>query len=240
MQWQWRGALHSPKLQHHLNLTIRLFSVISWTHIEGGRSYPSAEKQSVYSTAPADLASLDLVFTSYIKVWFSIWNSYLYMLYYIYIYIYIYHQVVLISRIDSFSPSISIIHHSWQVLKTAYTVHSQLIRFCWSANTGLSHVWEPARDRHRWVCHCFSSNAQHVSLGWPIRWETSNHTATFLWDAVSRISWKQYAVFHLQFLSSFFSKRFRVVQLYNGSDTATALWEFSFYFIIEIKFPYGL
>ena len=39
------------------NLTIRLFSVISRTFIVGGRSYPSAEKQSVYSTAPADWVS---------------------------------------------------------------------------------------------------------------------------------------------------------------------------------------
>ena len=28
-QWQWKGDLHSPKPQHHWNLTIRLFSVIS-------------------------------------------------------------------------------------------------------------------------------------------------------------------------------------------------------------------
>ena len=54
-QWQWRGTPHSPKLQHCWNLTIRLFSVISRTLVGGG-SYPSAEKQSVYSTAPADWA----------------------------------------------------------------------------------------------------------------------------------------------------------------------------------------
>ena len=46
-----------PKLQHCWNLTIRLFSVISRTLV-GGMSYPSAEKQSVYSTAPADWASV--------------------------------------------------------------------------------------------------------------------------------------------------------------------------------------
>ena len=34
-QWQWKGALHSPKPQHHWNFTIRLFSVISRTLIEG-------------------------------------------------------------------------------------------------------------------------------------------------------------------------------------------------------------
>ena len=43
------GALHFPKLQHHWNLTIRLFSVLSRTLV-GGWSYTSAEKQSVYST----------------------------------------------------------------------------------------------------------------------------------------------------------------------------------------------
>ena len=30
-QWQWRGTLYSPKLQHHWSLTIRSFSVISRT-----------------------------------------------------------------------------------------------------------------------------------------------------------------------------------------------------------------
>ena len=56
-QWQWRGTPHSQKLQHYWNLTIRLFSVISRTLVLLGEgSYPSAEKQSVYSTAPADLA----------------------------------------------------------------------------------------------------------------------------------------------------------------------------------------
>ena len=34
-QWQWRSALHSPKLQHHWNLTIRLFSVIYRTLMGG-------------------------------------------------------------------------------------------------------------------------------------------------------------------------------------------------------------
>ena len=34
-QWQWRGTPHSPKLQHHWNLTIRLFSVISRTLMGG-------------------------------------------------------------------------------------------------------------------------------------------------------------------------------------------------------------
>ena len=57
-QWQWRGAPHSPKLQHHWNLAIWLFSVISRTVIGGGGSSPSAEVQSVYSTAPADWAKL--------------------------------------------------------------------------------------------------------------------------------------------------------------------------------------
>ena len=47
-----KGAPHHPKPQHHWNLTIRMFSVISRTL--GGVSYPSAEVLSVYSTAPAD------------------------------------------------------------------------------------------------------------------------------------------------------------------------------------------
>ena len=49
-----RGNTHPPKLQHYWLFTLRLF-VISWTLAEKG-SYPSAEVQSVYSTASADWA----------------------------------------------------------------------------------------------------------------------------------------------------------------------------------------
>ena len=49
-QWHWRITLHSPKLQYYWNLTLRLFSVINKTLVVGW-SYPSAEKQSEYSTA---------------------------------------------------------------------------------------------------------------------------------------------------------------------------------------------
>ena len=41
-----------PRAHTYWNLTIRLFSVISWILVE--ESYPSAEKQSVYCIAPAD------------------------------------------------------------------------------------------------------------------------------------------------------------------------------------------
>ena len=34
-RWEWRGTPRSPKLQHYWNLTIKLFSVISRTHIGG-------------------------------------------------------------------------------------------------------------------------------------------------------------------------------------------------------------
>ena len=76
--WLWKGTPHSLKLQHYWNLTIRLFSVISWTLVGGvlslcweavsvfwspsrlaliwRGSYPFAEKQSVYSTAPTNWA----------------------------------------------------------------------------------------------------------------------------------------------------------------------------------------
>ena len=47
-----------PKFQHYWNLTIRLISVISRTLVVVG-TYPFAEKQSVYSTAPTDWALLN-------------------------------------------------------------------------------------------------------------------------------------------------------------------------------------
>ena len=51
-----KGYSASPKLQHHWNIAIILFSVISRTLVVVG-SYPSEEMQSGYSTAPADWAS---------------------------------------------------------------------------------------------------------------------------------------------------------------------------------------
>ena len=75
-RWQWRGTPHSPKLQHYWNLTIRLFSVISRTLVEGRVLPPSAENHSVYSAAAANLCVC-----MYVCVCVCI---------YIYIYIYIY------------------------------------------------------------------------------------------------------------------------------------------------------
>ena len=51
---------HSPKFPHYCNLTIRLFNVISRTLLgwSGVGCNSSAEKQSVYSTAPANWAIL--------------------------------------------------------------------------------------------------------------------------------------------------------------------------------------
>ena len=64
-QWQGRSTPLFPKILYYWNLTIRLFSVILRTKI--GESYPSAEMQSVYSTAPADCAK-------WILVWaYTIW-----------------------------------------------------------------------------------------------------------------------------------------------------------------------
>ena len=49
-----KGYSAFPKAQHYWSLTIRLINVISRTLIwwGGGGSYPSAEMQLVYSTAP--------------------------------------------------------------------------------------------------------------------------------------------------------------------------------------------
>ena len=51
-----KGYSAFPNLQHYWNLTIRLLRVISRILIWAG-SYPTTEKQSVYSTAPANWAS---------------------------------------------------------------------------------------------------------------------------------------------------------------------------------------
>ena len=59
-RWQWRGAPLFPKLEHYGNLTIKSFSVISGRSLEAG-FYSSAEKQSTYSIAQADLATRTFV-----------------------------------------------------------------------------------------------------------------------------------------------------------------------------------
>ena len=48
------GTPHSPKLQHLLDIDIRLLSVISKTLVRQGDSCRSAERQSVCPAAPAN------------------------------------------------------------------------------------------------------------------------------------------------------------------------------------------
>ena len=56
LQGEWTWAMKNTSLLQNLllywNLTLRLFSAISRTFVVG--SYPSAEMQSGYSTAPGD------------------------------------------------------------------------------------------------------------------------------------------------------------------------------------------
>ena len=52
-------ALHSLKLHDYWNLIIRMFSIIT-EHSVGRGSDPSAEKQTVYSTATADWATEEM------------------------------------------------------------------------------------------------------------------------------------------------------------------------------------
>ena len=97
-----KGRSIFPKPQHYWDLTIRLFSVIYRIFLLGGGSYPSAEVQSVYTTAPADWAILCLNLdgkgiVSYLlpKCFQSyFWSSSGVMYGCIYIYIYIYAQNV--------------------------------------------------------------------------------------------------------------------------------------------------
>ena len=56
--WQWRGTLHSPKLQHYWSLTLS-DCLVSYPGHSKSESYPSAEMQSVYFTASADWALIE-------------------------------------------------------------------------------------------------------------------------------------------------------------------------------------
>ena len=62
-RWQWRGTPYSPKLHHHLNITIRLFSVISKTLVGGGGLTP-LQRSSVCILQP-QLSGLVLVRVSH-------------------------------------------------------------------------------------------------------------------------------------------------------------------------------
>ena len=50
--WQWRGAPHSPKLQHYWILMIRLFSVICRTLVDGRLSYFSTCSRCILQPQP--------------------------------------------------------------------------------------------------------------------------------------------------------------------------------------------
>ena len=67
-KWQWRGTPNSSKLQHHWNLTIRLFSVIYRALIEGGG------RLTYYSRCilQPQLTGQYLL----VKIFFSVWNLY--------------------------------------------------------------------------------------------------------------------------------------------------------------------
>ena len=76
--------IQNTKLQHHRNLTLRLFSVIYRTLIGRG-SYPSAEVQLMYSTAPGDWTTAipDLCFISGYNI-FKLLKSYFWKTFWFY------------------------------------------------------------------------------------------------------------------------------------------------------------
>ena len=59
-QCQWRGILHSPKLQHYWNLTIRLFSVISRILIGGRGVLPLCKEAVGVFYSPIQLGNPEL------------------------------------------------------------------------------------------------------------------------------------------------------------------------------------
>ena len=77
-----KGVLHIPQ-SSSITGTSPLDCLVSYSgHSMMGGSYPSAEKQSVYSTAPADWANIYVCACVYIYIY-----VYIYVCIYIYIYI---------------------------------------------------------------------------------------------------------------------------------------------------------
>ena len=84
---------------------------------------------------------------------------------------------------------------------------------------------EPMREPSLWVDLYFYSSAQHVLfilLWWFVRWEASVYTATVLCILLPGFFQNGMQHPHIVHLSKHFDK-VQVVQLYNSTDTATAL-----------------
>ena len=96
-----------PKLQHHWNLTIRLFGVISRILVEG---YPYAKMQSVYSTTPhpnsLDLKqSCDIFLNMNTDLWIK-WLSLSLYIYFLLVLNFIKHPSVILTSLDIIFPSL--------------------------------------------------------------------------------------------------------------------------------------
>ena len=73
-QLQWRGALHSPKLQHHWNLTIRSFCVISRTLVGGEEVLPLCRGAVGVFYSPRQLGNLFWFFLKMTRSWVFQWE----------------------------------------------------------------------------------------------------------------------------------------------------------------------
>ena len=65
MLWQWKGTLHSPKLLHYWNLTIRLLSVISRTLVGRGGSYLLHREPVGIFYSPSRLSNIIMIIISF-------------------------------------------------------------------------------------------------------------------------------------------------------------------------------
>ena len=72
--WQWRAALHSPKLQLYWSLTIRLLSVISKTLQKNNRCilqpHPTGQNNLVWNVCP-QFTDISRSTISFFKFWIS-------------------------------------------------------------------------------------------------------------------------------------------------------------------------
>ena len=83
--------------------------------------------------------------------------------------------------LDSFSPSVLISHHSWQVKTTSSVRRDDPYNFLLVGQHWCVHVKELTRERHLWIRPYFTSRSHHflfISLGWLVRWKESGRTAT--------------------------------------------------------------
>ena len=103
----------------------------------------------------------------------------------------LHHQIMwtVWTSLTFFPPTITVIHHSWQVIQTISSFYTELLSLLVGQHL-YAHAKESIGEHHLWVHPCFFGCAPHVLfalVGWSVRWMVSGHTTVDLCIVASRI-----------------------------------------------------